>query len=121
MPTPLGKKKKVSSEGGGLEGPLLMGPEWPFFGPFAVPHLSPATKRKSSLSLLIEMQEPPRPRSSPQAPMGKARGPEEPSARETGDPRGLSPIRLKGDSTPAVGSPTGLWSLCARGGAGRWK
>lgn len=79
MPTP--SKKKVSLEGGGLEGPLLMGLEWLFFGPFAVPHPSPATKRKSSLSLLIEMQEPPHPCSSPQAPLGKARGPAEPSAR----------------------------------------
>lgn len=73
-------EKKVSLEGGGLEAPLLMGPEWLFFGPFAVPHPSPATKRKSSLSLLIEMQEPPHPCSTPQAPAGKERGPAEPFA-----------------------------------------
>ena len=60
---PLGKE--VSLKGGGLEGPLLVRLEWLFFGPFTFPHPSPTTKSKSSLSLLIEMQKPPRPCSSP--------------------------------------------------------
>ena len=92
-----------------------MGPEWLFFGPFAVPHPFPATKRKSSLSLLIEMQEPPHPRSSPQAPAGKARGPAEPSAHgrlettEVSLPPGSGVIAPLQRGAPRGGSPSVPW------------
>lgn len=99
-------------EGGGLEGPLLTGPEWLFFGPFAVPHPTPDSQRKSSLSLFIEMQEPPHPCSSPQAPAGKARGPAELTTLHGSlGTTEVSPTTLRGDR-PLQWQ---LQPLCAQG------
>lgn len=102
------KKKKCLWRVGVWRDPFSWGLNRFFFGSFAVPHPSPATKRKSSLSLLIEMQEPRHPHSSRQAPARKVRGPAEPSTHRR---LGTAEVHLQPGSGGAAVAP-----LCPREG-----